>query len=213
MIKLCIKRGPNRINNCQERVSIPGKFPSTSSMGVNNYSITIQKIKQRLTQHAKGPSKNVNIFMSVQTVHFFRPPPPKVYKPAFWGSKTRASHSTIFIVQQQKLTCLRSLLCDKWYLWLWIMIYRLQLIWYTSKFNLNIYFLCIQRKYGQFHNIKFKMPTFQLLIWLETSFKNWQKAQHVNIYFLSKVYIYSYPLPPLHSVCTLLKMLTIMDGP
>ncbi len=23
----------------------------------------------------KGPSKNVNIFMSVQTVHFFRPPP------------------------------------------------------------------------------------------------------------------------------------------
>ncbi len=24
----------------------------------------------------KGPSKNVNIFMSVQTVHFFRPPPP-----------------------------------------------------------------------------------------------------------------------------------------
>ncbi len=24
----------------------------------------------------KGPPKNVNIFMSVQTVHFFRPPPP-----------------------------------------------------------------------------------------------------------------------------------------
>ncbi len=24
----------------------------------------------------KGPFKNVNIFMSVQTVHFFRPPPP-----------------------------------------------------------------------------------------------------------------------------------------
>ncbi len=27
-------------------------------------------------QDSKGPSKNVNIFMSVQTVHFFRPPPP-----------------------------------------------------------------------------------------------------------------------------------------
>ncbi len=44
-----------------------------------------------------------------------------------------------------------------------IMIYRLQLILYTSKFNLNIYFLCIQRKYVQFHNIKFKMPKSQLL--------------------------------------------------
>ncbi len=41
----------------------------------------------------KGPSKNVNIFMSVLSVHFFRPPPPKVYRPTFWGSKTK-SHQT-----------------------------------------------------------------------------------------------------------------------
>ncbi len=85
---------------------------------------------------------------------FSDPLHPKVCKPTFWGSKTRVSCSTTFIVQQQKLTCLRSLLCDKWYLWLRIVIYRLQLIWHTSKFNLKIYFLCI-RKYVQFHNIKF----------------------------------------------------------
>ncbi len=62
---------------------------------------------------------------------------PKVYRPICLGSKTRVLCSTTFIVQQQKLTCLRSLLCYK----LCIMIYRLQLILYTSKFNLNIYFL------------------------------------------------------------------------
>ncbi len=78
--------------------------------------------------------------------------------------------------------------------------YELQItvnIVYTSKFNLNIYFLWIQRKYVQFHNMKFKMPKSQLLIGLETSFKNWQKAQNVNIYVPSKVYIWSYPIPPL----------------
>ncbi len=56
----------------------------------------------------KGPSKNVNIFMSVQTVHFFRPPPPppKVYRPTLLAFKTRVLCSTTFFVQQQKLTCL-----------------------------------------------------------------------------------------------------------
>ncbi len=119
---------------------------------------------------------------------FFRPlsPPPQVYRPTFWGSKTRVSHSTTFIMQQQKLTHLRRLLFDKWYLWQCIMIYRLQLIIYNSKFNLKIYFLCIQRKYVQFDNIKIKMTKSQLLIVLETSFKNWKKAQNVNIYFPSK---------------------------
>ncbi len=29
-----------------------------------------------ISKCSKGPSKNVNIFMSVQTVHFFKPPPP-----------------------------------------------------------------------------------------------------------------------------------------
>ncbi len=127
---------------------------------------------------------------------FSEPPPPhsKVYRPTFLGSKTRVLHSTTFIVQQQKLTRLQSLQCDKWYLWLCIMSYRLQLIVYTSKFNLNIYFLWIQRKYVQFHNMRFKMLKYQLLIGLETSFKNWQKAQNVNIYFPSKVDIWSYPL-------------------
>ncbi len=86
------------------------------------------------------------------------------------------SSSTTFIVQQQKFTHLQSPLCDKWYLWICLRIYRLQLILYTSKFNLKIYFVYIQRKYAQFHNIKFEMPTSQLLIGLETSFKNWQKA-------------------------------------
>ncbi len=41
--------------------------------------------------------------------------PPKVYRPTFWGSKTRVSCRTTFIVQQHKLTRLRSLKCDKWY--------------------------------------------------------------------------------------------------
>ncbi len=139
--------------------------------------------------------------MSVQTVHFFRPAPPspKVYRPTFLGSKTSVLCSSTFIVQQQKLTNLQSLQCDKWYIWVCIMIYRLQLIilLYTSKFNLNIlYFLWIQRKYIKFHNMKFKMPKSQLLIRLETSFKNWHNVQNVNIYFSSKAYICCYPLPP-----------------
>ncbi len=54
----------------------------------------------------KGTSENVNIFMSLQTVHFFRPPPLEVYRPTFWGSKIWVSHSITFIMQQQKLTLL-----------------------------------------------------------------------------------------------------------
>ncbi len=83
-------------------------------------------------------------------------------------------------------------------LWLWIMIYRLQLIWYTSKFNLKIYFLCVQRKYIQFHIIKFKMPKFHLLIWLETSSKNWLKAQHCQHLFpIKSVHLVFLHPPPL----------------
>ncbi len=46
---------------------------------------------------AKGPSKNVNIFTNVQTVHFFRPfpLPLKCTHSAFWDSETRVLHSTI----------------------------------------------------------------------------------------------------------------------
>ncbi len=75
----------------------------------------IQYIQFRInfTLHSKlykGPSKNVNIFMSVvQTVHFFRPPPPplQVYRPTFLVSKIWVSCKT-FIVQQQKLTHILS---------------------------------------------------------------------------------------------------------
>ncbi len=37
----------------------------------------------------KRSTKNVNIFiiMSVQTIHFFRPPPLQVYRPTFLGAK------------------------------------------------------------------------------------------------------------------------------
>ncbi len=56
----------------------------------------------------KGPSKIVNIFMSVQTVHFFRPPRLQVYRPTFLVSKIWVLPKT-FIVQQQKLTLILSL--------------------------------------------------------------------------------------------------------
>ncbi len=47
------------------------------------------------------------------------------------------------------------------------------------------------------------MPKSQLLIGLETSFKNWQNAaQNVNIYFPSKAYIWSYPLPLAYGLYT-----------
>ncbi len=39
------------------------------------------------------------------------------------------------------------------------------------------------------------MPESQLLIGLETSFKNCQKAQNVNMYSILKVYICFYALP------------------
>ncbi len=35
-----------------------------------------------------GPSININICMSVQTVDSFIPSFPKMYKPTFWGFKT-----------------------------------------------------------------------------------------------------------------------------
>ncbi len=40
------------------------------------------------------------------------------------------------------------------------------------------------------------MPESQLLIGLETSFKNGQKALNVTIYYILKAYICCYPLPP-----------------
>ncbi len=63
------------------------------------------------------------------------------------------------------------------------MICKFQLILYTFKFNLKI-FLVGTKKKVQFHNIKFKMPESQLLIELETSFKNWQNALNVNMYYI-----------------------------
>ncbi len=54
-----------------------------------------------------------------------------------------------------------------------------------------------QKKYVQFHNLKFKMPESQLLIGLKTSFKNWQKALNINIYYILKAYIWCYPIPPI----------------
>ncbi len=75
------------------------------------------------------------------------------------------------------------------------MICKFQIILYTFKFNLKI-FLVGTKKYVQLHNIKFKMPESQLLIGLETSFKNSQKALNVNIYYILKAYIWCYPSPP-----------------
>ncbi len=49
-----------------------------------------------------------------------------------------------------------------------------------------------QIKYVQFHNIKFKMPESKLLLGIETSFKNGQKAQNVNSYCI--FYIKSVPM-------------------
>ncbi len=133
--------------------------------------------------------------MSVQTVHFFRPPSPKVYRPTFLGSKNKR-------LMQQHIYCATTKINQFSELAMWQMIplamyYDLHIIVniVSSKFNLNMYFLWIQRKYVQFHNMKFKMPKSQLLIGLETSFKNWQKAQNVNIYFPSKAYC-CYPLLP-----------------
>ncbi len=44
--------------------------------GIKYSSLFTYYFKQAIFDLVKGPSKNVNIFMSVQTVHFFRPPPP-----------------------------------------------------------------------------------------------------------------------------------------
>ncbi len=76
------------------------------------------------------------------------------------------------------------------------MIRKFQLILHTFKFNLKIFLVGTKKNNVQFHNIKFKMPDSQLLIGQETSFKNWQKALNVNIYYILKVYIWFYPLPP-----------------
>ncbi len=72
-----------------------------------------------------------------------------------------------------------------------------------------MYFWCIQIKYVHFHNIKFKMPKSQLLIRLETSCKNGEKAQHA--FPIKSIHLVLSPPPCV--VSTLVKMLTIMDGP
>ncbi len=76
------------------------------------------------------------------------------------------------------------------------MICKFQLILNSSKFNLKIFLVGTKNKYVQFHNIKFKMPESQLLIGLKASFKNWQKALNVNIYYILKAYMWCYPFPP-----------------
>ncbi len=86
-------------------------------------------------------------------------------------------------------------------------------MYYDLQITVNIvyfqYYLYVQKKYVKFHNIKFKKPKSHLLIGLETSFQNWKKGPNVNIYSLSKSYIYCYLM---HMVSTLVKVLTIMDG-
>ncbi len=46
------------------------------------------------------------------------------------------------------------------------------IVYFQTKFNLKIFLVGTKKKYVQFHNINIKMPEFQLLIGLETSFKN-----------------------------------------
>ncbi len=64
-------------------------------------------------ENDQGPSTNVNIFMSVQTVHLFRPSPPPLLtclsvQTNIFVSKIWVSCIT-FITQQQKLILLLSL--------------------------------------------------------------------------------------------------------
>ncbi len=79
-----------------------------------NYFIAIlafhhiyNKIKHHIILRAIQKCK---LFMSVQTVHFFRPLPPPLqeYRPTFLVSKIWVSRKT-FIVQEQKLTLILSL--------------------------------------------------------------------------------------------------------
>ncbi len=90
-----------------------------------------------------------------------------------------------------------SLLCDKWYLWLcviFVMIYRLQLILYTSKFNLKIFL--VYTKYVQFHNIKFKMPNFQFLIGLQTrALKTDRKLIYQHLFPIKIIHLVLPPPP------------------
>ncbi len=147
-------------------------------------------------KHLRSHSKTSTFSWMYKQYTFSDPPPPSpsIQTNILGFQKNGLMQHNIYCATK-KLTRLRSLLSDKWYHWLCSMIYRLQLILYTSKFNLKIYFLYIQIKYVQFHKIKFKMPKSQLLIGLENSFKNWQKAQNVNIYFSSKAYVWFYPFP------------------
>ncbi len=59
----------------------------------------------------KGPSKNINIFMTLQTIHFFSvqtPSPPSIQTNIFESTIWVSSNIT-FVVQQQKLTLISSL--------------------------------------------------------------------------------------------------------
>ncbi len=75
------------------------------------------------------------------------------------------------------------------------MIHKFQLILYTFKFNLKI-FLMGKKKYVQFHNITFKMPESQLLIGLETSFKNRESIECQHVLYIKSVHLVLSP-PPL----------------
>ncbi len=66
------------------------------------------------------------------------PPPPKVYsllQTNILGFENKGLMQHNIYCPIIKFSHLPSLLCDKWFLWLCIIIYRLQLILYTSKFK------------------------------------------------------------------------------
>ncbi len=98
-------------------------------------------------------------------------------------------------MKQQKLTLLSSLfdmqqiiVLDKYY----DLQISVNIVYFKFKFR-DI--SCVNKKICSISQYKIKNARNQLLIQLETSFKNWQKAQNVNIYSIIKVYIWCYPLP------------------
>ncbi len=79
-------------------------------------------------------------------MYTFSDPLPKVYRPTFVGFWNKGFIQHNIYCTTTQINHLPSLfdICDKWYLWLCIMIYKLQLILYSFKFHLKKFVLSAQ---------------------------------------------------------------------
>ncbi len=96
-------------------------------------------------------------------------------------------------------------------IWLCVMIYRLQLILYTSKFNFKDVFLVYTKKICWISQCEIKNANIHSGLWRRVTFC----CCTINVVVLRETLVLEVQHVGLKkcTVCTLMKMLTFLDGP